>query len=38
MRQNRRSFIIKYINERKKVKIERVRKQDDKRFYEYKIN
>ena len=34
----RRSFIIKYINEREKVNIERVRKQDDKRFYEYKIN
>lgn len=34
----RRSFIIKYINERGKVNIERVRKQDDKRFYEYKIN
>ena len=34
----RRSFIIKCINEREKVNIERVRKQDDKRFYEYKIN
>lgn len=34
----KRSFIITYMNERKKIKIERVRKKDDKRFYEYKIN
>ena len=33
-----RSILIRNLNDRGKVKIERVRKQDDKRFYEYKIN
>ena len=34
----RRSSIIRQINNNGNVKIERVRKIDDKRFYEYKIN
>ena len=33
----RRSSIIRQINNNKNIKIERVRKIDDKRFYEYKI-
>ena len=34
----RRSSIIRQINNNRNIKIERVRKIDDKRFYEYKIN
>ena len=33
----RRSLIIKQINKNGNVKIDRVRKSDDKRFYDYKI-
>ena len=33
----RRSSIIRQINNNRNIKIERVRKIDDKRFYEYKI-
>ena len=34
----RRSSLINQLNEKGNVKIERVRKQDDKRFYDYKIS
>ncbi|MBT4917870.1 MAG: hypothetical protein HON09_00210 [Flavobacteriaceae bacterium] len=34
----RRSSLINELNEKGNVKIERVRKQDDKRFYDYKIS
>lgn len=34
----RRSLLINQLNEKGDVKIERVRKQDDKRFYDYKIS
>jgi hypothetical protein len=34
----RRSSLVNQLNEKGNVKIERVRKQDDKRFYDYKIS
>ena len=34
----RRSLLVNQLNEKGNVKIERVRKQDDKRFYDYKIS
>ena len=34
----RRSSLINQLNEKGNVKIQRVRKQDDKRFYDYKIS
>ena len=34
----RRSSLINQLNQKGNVKIERVRKQDDKRFYDYKIS
>ena len=34
----RRSSLVNQLNEKGNVKIERVRKRDDKRFYDYKIS
>ena len=34
----RRSSLINQLNKNGNIKIERIRKQDDKRFYEYKIS
>ena len=34
----RRSLLINQLNKKGNIKIERIRKQDDKRFYEYKIS
>jgi arsenate reductase-like glutaredoxin family protein len=34
----RRSLLINQLNKKGNIKIERVRKQDDKRFYDYKIS